>query len=141
LPRHSQKGVVRNVKKIPHAPSPLTFWNPCPSRPPSPSTLPLILDPASTSRSPALTIKTALLSVQALLAAPEPDDPQVNSFPSLAPSLSLPLLRMQNEAQSPRQRNPPPLPPPPRMRLRESHKQSPPQCLRTLSLPASTRPA
>ena len=33
--------------------------------------------------SPALTLKTALLSVQALLASPEPSDPQVCAAPSL----------------------------------------------------------
>ena len=37
----------------------------------------ICLDILKENWSPALTLKTALLSLQALLASPEPDDPQV----------------------------------------------------------------
>lgn len=40
----------------------------------------ICLDILKEQWSPALTIKTALLSLQALLSSPEPDDPQVFSF-------------------------------------------------------------
>jgi ubiquitin-protein ligase len=39
----------------------------------------ICLDILKDQWSPALTLKTALLSIQALLSSPEPDDPQVRS--------------------------------------------------------------
>ncbi len=41
----------------------------------------ICLDILKDQWSPALTLKTALLSLQALLSSPQPDDPQVHSCP------------------------------------------------------------
>jgi ubiquitin-conjugating enzyme (huntingtin interacting protein 2) len=67
---------IRLTPSYPFEPPKMTFdtkiWHPNVSS----QTGAICLDILSKEWSPALTIKTALLSVQALLAAPEPDDPQ-----------------------------------------------------------------
>jgi len=48
----------------------------------------ICLDILKDQWSPALTLKTALLSIQALLSSPEPDDPQVKSRAAFTPVLA-----------------------------------------------------
>eukprot|EP00961_Rhodomonas_salina_P275219 3718173-Rhodomonas_salina.1 len=67
---------IKLTPSYPFEPPKMTFdtkiWHPNVSS----QTGAICLDILKKEWSPALTIKTALLSVQALLAAPEPDDPQ-----------------------------------------------------------------
>ena len=54
----------------------------------------ICLDILKDQWSPALTLKTALLSLQALLSSPQPDDPQVPIGPGCAASKSAAALHM-----------------------------------------------